>query len=214
MSHCRVQPTQSRRRTKRHNQSPGQTVEATGQAVNRALAQMNRVDREKGTVQPEARSKRMDAVAAHPLAELLVCPPSTGDVLNASARLIEFQAGETVFQQSQPCKGLYLVVSGQLQRRTERRDARLTLGASRPGDLVELAAALGDHRHTYSLIAQSAGSALLIPIEALHKAFESFPPMRMHLLEELAREVSRAYNLCTQASLVRTRRRGSDAHTA
>jgi CRP-like cAMP-binding protein len=150
----------------------------------------------------------MDAVAAHPLAELLVCPPSTGDVLNASTRLIEFQAGETVFQQSQPCKGLYLVVSGQLQRRTERRNARLMLGASRPGDLVELAAALGDCKHTYSLVAQTAGTVLLIPIESLQMSFDSYPPLRMRLLEELAREVSRAYHACTQASLVRTRRRG------
>jgi CRP-like cAMP-binding protein len=153
----------------------------------------------------------MDAVAAHPLAELLVCPQSTGDVLNASTRLIEFEAGEAIFQQSELCKGLYLVVSGHLQRKTERRETRLTLGASRPGDLVELAAALGDHRHSYSLIGQTAGKALLIPIETLQKAFESYPPMRMRLLEELAREVSRAYQLCTQASPVRTRRRGSES---
>jgi CRP-like cAMP-binding protein len=85
---------------------------------------------------------------------------------------------------------------------------------ARSGDLVELAAALGDTAHTYTLVAQSPGSVLLLPIEALHQAFQSFPPMRMRLLEELAREVSRAYHLCTLSNLTRTRRRGPDAAIA
>ena len=91
---------------------------------------------------------------------------------------------------------LYLVVSGQFLRKTERLETRLTLGPARAGDLVELAAALGDGRHTYTLSAQTPGSLLLLPIEALQQAFEGYPPLRMRLLEELAREVSRAYNAC------------------
>jgi CRP-like cAMP-binding protein len=51
------------------------------------------------------------------------------------------------------------------------------------------------------------GSLLLLPIEALHQSFESYPPMRMRLLEELAREVSRAYHACSVSSAIRTRRR-------
>jgi len=151
----------------------------------------------------------MDAVAAHPLAELLACPPETGSVLTASAQSIEFIAGETIFQQSGPCIGLYLVVSGHLLRRAERLKTRLTLGAARAGDLVELAAALGDPHHTYSLVAQTAGSLLLLPIEALNLAFQAYPPLRMRLLEELAREVSRAYHACSLSNGVRTRRRKS-----
>ena len=73
---------------------------------------------------------------------------------------------------------------------------RVTLGSARPGDLVELAAALGDgHPHLHSERGHS-GSLLLLPIEALRQAFESYPPLRMRLLEELAREVSRAYITC------------------
>jgi CRP-like cAMP-binding protein len=159
-------------------------------------------------MQLEARSKRMDAVVAHPLAELLACPPATGGLLTASARSIEFGAGEIIFRQYGPCLGLYLVVSGQLLRRTERLETRLTLGSVRPGDLVELAASLGDLRHTYTLVAQTAGSLLVLPIEALNLAFQSFPPLRMRLLEELAREVSRAYLACTLSNGVKTRRRG------
>ena len=56
-------------------------------------------------MQPEARSGRMDAVQAHPLAELLECPPATGDLLNGSAQCIDFDAGETVFRQSAPAAG-------------------------------------------------------------------------------------------------------------
>ncbi len=156
----------------------------------------------------EARSKRMEAVSTHPLAELLACPPSTSTLLTASARTISFSAGEVIFAQSGPCQGLYLVVSGQLLRRAERLSMRVTLGMARSGDLVELAAALGDCTHTYTLLAQTPGSVLLLPIEALHKAFQSYPPLRMRLLEELAREVSRAYHLCALTNLSRTRRRG------
>jgi len=159
-------------------------------------------------MQQEARPRRMDAIAAHPLAELLACPPATGSLLTASARSLEFGGGETVFRQAGPCLGLYLIVSGQFQRKTERLETRLTLGAARAGDLVELAAALGDRHHTYTLVAQTPGSLLLLPIDALQQAFDSFPPLRMRLLEELAREVSRAYHACSVSTTIRTRRRG------
>lgn len=155
----------------------------------------------------EARSVRMGSVAAHPLAELLECPPDAGNLLNESAQCLEFAAGENVFRQDDICKGLYVVVSGPFVRKAERLKTRLTLGPARAGDLVELAAALGDGRHTYTLGAQSAGSVLMLPIEALNRVFEKFPPLRMRLLEELAREVSRAYISCRTSRIVHTRRR-------
>jgi CRP-like cAMP-binding protein len=160
-------------------------------------------------MQFEARSKRLEAVSTHPLAELLACPPATSNLLTASAQSIEFQTGEVIFSQSGPCLGLYLVVSGQLLRRTDRLSMRITLGVARCGDLVELAAALGDKIHTYTLVAQTPGSVLLLPIDALHQAFQSYAPLRMRLLEELAREVSRAYHLCSLSNLTRARRRPS-----
>jgi len=159
----------------------------------------------------EARARRLEAVAAHPVSELLECPPETVGLLTVAARTITFEAGDVIFRQLSACSGLYLVVQGQLMRRTERLDMRIALGTTRPGELVELAAALGDGQHTYSLVAQSAGSLLLLPMDALKKAFESYPPLRMKLLEELAREVSRAYHACSVAR--RTRSRRSSART-
>jgi CRP-like cAMP-binding protein len=148
----------------------------------------------------------MDAVQAHPLAELLECPPATGILLNGSAQCIDFDAGEVVFRQSEACKGLYVVVSGRFLRKTERMETRLTLGPARAGDLVELAAVLGEGHHTYTLTAQTPGSVLL--------AFQNYPPLRMQLLEELAREVSRAYLTCCLTRTTRTRRRSSEAPPA
>jgi hypothetical protein len=159
------------------------------------------------TMQAEAISGRLDAVAAHPLAELLECPPSAGNLLNGSAQCVDFDSGDVVFRQHGECKGLYVVVSGQFLRKAERLKTRLTLGPARAGDLVELAATLGDGRHTYTLCAQTPGSLLLLPIEALSQAFESYPPLRMRLLEELAREVSRAYLSCCLHRAVHIRRR-------
>ncbi len=147
-------------------------------------------------VQSEATSERITAVAAHPLAELLECPPTAGDLLNESAKCIAFDAGEVVFRQSGPCKGLYVVVWGNFQRKAERMNSRVVLGHARAGDLVELAAALGDGNHTYTLTAVTRGTLLLLPIRALRRAFDCYPPLRMRLLEELAREVSRAYYAC------------------
>lgn len=161
-------------------------------------------------MQAEAKSRQLDAVAAHPLAELLACPPSTSSLLTASAQTIAFDAGQVIFRQHSDCAGLYLVVQGQLARRSDRMETRITLGFARPGDLVELAAALGDPHHTCSLVAQTAGSLLLLPLDALHRAFDTFPPLRMHLLEELAREVSRAYHACALSSCARTRRRTTE----
>jgi CRP-like cAMP-binding protein len=147
-------------------------------------------------MQPEERSGRREAVAAHPLVELLDCPTETSILLKQSVRAIEVQAGEVIFQQSGPCLGLYVVISGDFIRKAERCEAHLTLGAARPGDLVELAAALGNGCHTYTLAALTVGSVLLLPIEALNQAFQSYTKLRMQLLEELAREVSRAYETC------------------
>jgi CRP-like cAMP-binding protein len=161
--------------------------------------------KKEGTMHAEAR--RVDGVQAHPVAELLACPTETSVLLTASAQAVEFQAGDMIFRQGQVSRGLYLVVSGQLLRRSERMETRILLGTAKPGDLVEIAASLGDRRHTYSLIAQTSGSLLMLPAEALEKAFTSHAPLRMHLLEELAREVSRAYISMAYSSKMRTRKR-------
>jgi CRP-like cAMP-binding protein len=159
-------------------------------------------------MQTEARSERPDSVAARPLAELLRCPPSIGNCLNRSAQCFNYEAGDVVFHQSEKCQGLYLIVSGLFQRRTDRRKAHLVLGQGRSGDLVELAAILGDERHTYSLVALSAGSVLRLSIEALHRAFEAHAPLRRQLLEELAREVSRGYAACWHVHFLKPSRGG------
>jgi CRP-like cAMP-binding protein len=158
----------------------------------------------------DARAGRSSTTAPHPLALLLDCPQQVSALLQGSALPVDFAAGQVVFRQSDPCRGLYLILSGQLVRRAERLDAKVTLGTARTGDLVELAAALGDRIHTYTLSGQQAGEALLLPIEPLQQAFESYPPLRMHLLEELAREVSRAYAVGSLARLRPPRRRASE----
>jgi CRP-like cAMP-binding protein len=169
---------------------------------------------EDGAMQAEARSERLEAVAAHPLAELLECPPEAGNLLNGAAQCIEFDSGEVVFRQNSACKGLYVVVGGIFLRKAERLKTRLTLGPARAGDLVELASALGDGQHTYTLTAQTPGSVLLLPIESLNQVFKNYPPLRMRLLEELAREVSRAYISCCLNRTVHVRRRGNGAEPA
>jgi CRP-like cAMP-binding protein len=96
-------------------------------------------------------------------------------------------------------------------RKAARLDARLTLGTVRAGEVVELAAMLGDVRHTFTLVAQTKGTAMRLPKEALHRAFQLYAPLQMQLLEELAREVSRAYDICCATRLARMRRRPGSA---
>lgn len=144
----------------------------------------------------KAISGRLEAAQAHPLAELLECPAETGNLLNGSILNLNFEPGTVVFRQSGACQGLYVVVSGELRRQAVRLGARFALAPVRAGDMVELAASLGNTLHTYTLTAQTASSALLLPMDALYRAFQSYPPLRMRLLEELAREVSRAYIAC------------------
>jgi CRP-like cAMP-binding protein len=153
----------------------------------------------------------VEAVQAHPVAELLECPPAIGLLLNRASQCLSFEAGEVVFRQSGICRGLYLVITGQFLRRAERWETPLTLGPARAGELVELAATLGDRHHTYTLAAQTAGSVLMLPMEALSQAFQGSPPLRMRLLEELAREVSRAYNTCCFNRVARPGRANSAA---
>ncbi|MGO8757105.1 MAG: Crp/Fnr family transcriptional regulator [Terracidiphilus sp.] len=163
------------------------------------------------TVQTDTPLERLAAVAAHPLAELLECPAETGDLLNSASKNIECDSGQVVFGQNDASSGLYVVVSGDFVRKAERFDMRVTLGSARPGDLVELAATLGDGHHSYTLSSVTPGSLLLLPQDALQRAFESYPPLRMRLLEELAREVSRAYITCCLTRVVPARRHGNGA---
>lgn len=165
-------------------------------------------------MQPAAISERRDAAAAHPIAELLACPPGIGNLLNASAECIEFDAGDVVFHQNDICQGLYVVIAGQLSRKAARLDSRLTLGTVRAGEVVELAAMLGDVRHTYTLVAQTKGTVMRLPKESLRAAFQSYAPLRMRLLEELAREVSRAYGICCATRMAGIRRRTSASEHA
>jgi len=163
------------------------------------------------TARADDRLERLAAVAAHPLAELLECPREAENLFAGASTCFDFDAGQVVFRQHAPCKGLYVVVSGDFVRSAERLQMRLTLGSVRPGELVELAAALGDGHHTYTLRSVSSGSLLFLPIEILHRAFESHPPLRMRLLEELAREVSRAYITCCLSRVTPARRQGNHA---
>jgi len=158
------------------------------------------------TFQPGDRLERLAAAAARPLSELLDCPREARQLLTSATRCIDFEAGEVIFRQHGACEGLYLVVTGDFLRKAERFNMRVTLGPARPGDLLELAAALGDRHHTYTLSAINHGSLLLLPMDALERAFECHPPLQMRLLEELAREVSRAYILCCLSRVTPLRR--------
>ncbi len=164
--------------------------------------------------QVEQRKEQLAAAAAHPLAELLACSEEAGKLLTSASRSIEYAAGEVVFRQDESCKGLYVVVSGEFVRKAERFEMRVTLGSVQPGNLVELAAALGEGHHTYTLTAVTPGSVLLLPIDALRHAFESYPPLLMRLLEELAREVSRAYITCCLTRVMPARRHSAGAPPA
>ncbi len=70
------------------------------------------------TMQPEVSSGRHNSgAAAHPLAELLACPPAVGNLLNASAEQIGFEAGDIVFHQggclSGPLCGAFRTIAAQ-----------------------------------------------------------------------------------------------------
>lgn len=164
-----------------------------------------------GNMQPATNSERRDSAAAHPIAELLACPAAVGNLLNAAAECIEFEPGEVIFHQNDLCRGLYVVIAGQLLRKAARLDARVMLGSVRAGEMVELAAMLGDVRHTYTLVAQTGGTLMRLPKEALDRSFQLYAPLRMQLLEELAREISRAYGACCALRMGSLRRRATQA---
>jgi CRP-like cAMP-binding protein len=159
----------------------------------------------------DMRLERLATAAAHSLAELFDCPPDAGRLLSEETKSLDFAPGTVVFRQREPCKGLYVVVSGNFIREAERLEVLVTLGSAQPGDLVELAAVLGEGRHSHTLTAVTRGSILLLPIKALRKSFEVFPPLRMRLLEELAREVSRGYLACCLIRTTPARRRRNPA---
>jgi CRP-like cAMP-binding protein len=156
---------------------------------------------------------RFAAVSAHPIAELLECPAETSSLLNGAAECISLQPGSVAFRQGDDCRGLYLVIAGEFMRKTDRLNTRVTLGSARAGDIIELASALSGTRHTYTLSAIGDGTLLLLPMRALHSAFDQYPPLRMRLLQELAREVSRAYLTCCLTRVMPARRhRSGDGH--
>ena len=137
--------------------------------------------------------ERAYSVTPRPLAELLACPGPIANQLGGSAQRKEYSAGEMIFLQNSESEGLYLLLAGEFYRSADRRDKRVALPPLHTGDLAELAAVLGESGHTYSLMAAVPSACLLFPRPSLMKAFAEYPPLRMRLLEELGREVSRAY---------------------
>lgn len=135
----------------------------------------------------------LHAVAPRPLTELLACPGPLEQMLGANAERRDYGSGDVVFSQNQECAGLYLLLAGEFARSALRREKRLSLGILRAGELIDLASVLGNSRHNYTITAVGPSAALLFPMSSLEAAFEEYPPLRMHLLEELGREVSRAY---------------------
>ena len=149
---------------------------------------------------------------ARPLAEVLSCSGATEALLCSAGEARPFACGETIFRQGEHGRGLYVVVSGCLLRRASRNGVRVDLGRVRQGELVELAASLGDGVHTYTLTAETDGILLHLPPAALEQALERDAALRMRLLEELAREVSRAYTACRAllGKVRRSRRHGPE----
>lgn len=141
----------------------------------------------------DERQENLRTVAPRPLTELLACPGPLEQRLGAASQRRNYPAGELLFSQGKECDGLYLLLTGEFARSAQRREKRLSLGVLHAGDLAELAAVLGDGEHNYSLIAATDAAALVFPMSALLSAFQEYPPLRMHLLEELGREVSRSY---------------------
>ena len=86
-------------------------------------------------MQMTAQQSQQNIVAAHPLTQLLECPPETSLQLGRSVRTLQFEEGDAIFRQDAPCAGLYLLVSGNFLRRVERMGTRLTLAPGSPGDL-------------------------------------------------------------------------------
>ena len=131
-------------------------------------------------------------------------------MLNAAIQCLQIASGGTVFRQHDPSIGLYIVVAGEFLRRSERLTTRVTLGPVCAGEIVELASVLSGSAHTYTLTALSDSTLLMLPTDALNRAFEQHPPLRMNLLVELAREVSRAYISSYLTRVVPARRRRGD----
>lgn len=135
------------------------------------------------------------ATPAAPVAELLACPPAIGELLGKAVQRRQYASSEILFAQGAPCEGLFLLMEGEFARSALRREKRLALGSVHSGSLVELAAVLGSGVHNYTLSATGTSAALLFPLQVFREALELHPPLRMRLLEELGREVSRVYGI-------------------
>jgi CRP-like cAMP-binding protein len=163
--------------------------------------------RAEGQREPQAAMASAQA-AARPLAEVFACTVATERLLDQSAQTICFASGETIFRQGERSRGLYVVVNGCLARWAMQQGVRVELNCMREGELVELAAVLGDSVHTYTLTAKTDGVLLLLSAGALKRALEADAGLRMRLLEELAREVSRGYGACRMLWMARMRKYG------
>jgi CRP-like cAMP-binding protein len=145
-----------------------------------------------------------------PLTELLACPGPLEQRLGACSVRRDYRPGDPVFLQGQKCDGLYLLLAGEFCRSTQRKEKRLNLGILHSGELVELSAVLGDEIHNYTLLSVTNAAALVFPMNTLKVAFEEYPPLRMHLLEELGREVSLSYGAVVLPRKTRMRHKEAD----
>lgn len=126
----------------------------------------------------------MENLVQHPALECLG-PARRADVI-AHSHLVALEAGDRVFAHSQDCKGLPLLLEGEIRvQMTGVSGNEIVLYRVQAGDLCTLTVSclLAATQYTAEAIVERPGTALLIPAKRFHELMDEVPGFRRIVLQ-------------------------------
>ena len=106
-----------------------------------------------------------------------------------------FPAGTVLFQEGQPCAGMYIIRKGRVRLYRKAGAEELTIDELQDGDFFgEMACLLGQPRSVNAVIEEDS-QILLVPPEALDDLFRHKPGLGLKILGNLASRLRKAYEI-------------------
>lgn len=120
--------------------------------------------------------------------------------------------GEVLFREGEPCRGLYLVVEGEVRSYRANRDGdEQVFGTFRAGDSLGEVSLFDEGAHLASARVTEAGRVLFLPLDEVHALYRTHPQVAMAVVRELGQRVRALAALVDRLALqdVRTRVAGA-----
>ena len=121
-----------------------------------------------------------------------------------AARVEQWPAGKTLFREGDSSRGVYVVVSGEIDLVfNARRGAQKTLRVAHAGDIVGLGDVMACTPYDCTATTRTAATIGTLPVNELRRLLDETPSLWFNVLEFLSNDVNACYDCMRAAGAVR-----------